>query len=766
MSKADDTRVKQIRDTFALWYEADKPQRDREEMPLRMYALDQWEDTILDSRKAQPANGIIPATPARPCLVLDMLREPVHQIVNQERESDLAVEVIPADDFGSLEQPVDPAEIELREGLIRRAQRESNAASARSWAFLRAAICGRGYYAINTRYVDGKTFDQEIYYRRILNQGSVLLDPIHEEPDGSDSSGGFIFSDLSFDAYKAEYPRAANGPNKYVNCSDSEWAGLMDEAPGWFTQDGDKKYVRVAEYWHTEYNTRELILFSDGSTAWKDELPKGERTRGQDGKWKSGDPYDPQGREITDTRSVVEKSIKWCKTDGCQILDETDWPSPYVPIIKIVGNEIPPHKSERRVDGLINKSAIESQRGRNYMASRIAEEFGLATPTPLMVAEGTIEGYEAFYAQSATRAFVALPYKQTDLEGRPAPPPFRPDKNVNVGQMAQGMQIFMESVQTSTNVTNPQMGKPSRHSETWRGTQVLINQGERGTSNFMDNLQRSLSYDGKILNSLLRPIFGRPGRMVKIVKGEDDIESVPVGTPFMMQDDGQGQQRPVPAPPGATPQQEGVRQYVLTEKGDSASVAVKVTKGYDTRRQEESAVLGEMVTQQPQMMTVIGDLFFGSQDWPGAKEAKERFKVMLDPKVQAMLQQQEGGQNPIPPMALQQMQQMQAQLQQVTQAAQQMQQDLQSKATETQLKMQGEERIAQIKAEAEIRLAEIKMAQALEEARIKAGTAVQTQQQKDDAALVRSGMEHQHALQELVMEANLQPEPEPAQEQV
>lgn len=749
----DHDRLKQIRDRFKLWYDADKPQRDREEEPLRMYALDQWSEEVTKLRGAQPANGAIPGTPARPCLVLDMLREPVHQIVNQERESDLSVQIIPADDFGSLEQPIDPSEIELREGLVRRGQRQSHASSARSWAFLRAAICGRGYYALNTRYLDGRTFDQEVYYRRILHQGCVLLDPAHEEPDGSDSSGGFIFSKMAYEDYKAEHPRAVAGPNQYIDCSDTAWAGLMNDYPDWFMQDGEKRYVRVAEHWYTEYASRVLCEMPAG---WSMVGPDGALIRGS--VWQ--DELPENAPEPTQERHVVTKSVKWCKLDGCQILDETDWPSPFVPIVKVLGNEIPPHKDERTVDGIVNKSAIESQRGRNYMASRIAEEFGLATPSPLVVIEGTIEGYEAWWNQSSTRVFPYLPVKPTDLEGRPAQPPYRPDKNVNVGQMAQGMQIFMESIQSSTNVSNPQMGKPSRFSETWRGTRELINQGERGTSNYMDNLERSLSYDGRIHNSLLSTIYGRPGRMVRVVKGESEEESVVVGQPFVMQDNGQGQQRPVPAPPGSTPQQEGVRQYVLTKKGDSANVAVKIAKGFDTRRQEEGAVLSEMVTQQPQMMSIIGDLFFGSQDWPGAKEAKERWRAVLDPRVLQMLEQQKGGQSPIPPQALQQMQQMQMQLQQVSQAAQQMQQELQTQS----FKVQSDERIAMAKLQSEQQIASAKLENERLIAAAKMDNEIQTALEREAAAFQREQLKGQQKIQQIATEAALTPEPEPPQE--
>jgi len=321
-------------------------------------------------------------------------------------------------------------------------------------------------------------------------------------------------------------------------------------------------------------------------------------------------------------------------------------------------------------------------------------------------------------------------------------------------------------------VSDPQMGKPSRFSETWRGTQALINQSQRGTSNYMDNLTRSVRYEGRIMDSLLYPIYGRrPGRMARIVQGEGEAETVVIGQPFVMQDNGQGEERPVPAPPGANAQMEGVREYQLTPDA-RFNVAVKITKGYDTRRQEESAVLGDMVTQQPQMMSVIGDLFFGSQDWPGAKDAKERWEVMLDPKVSALLQQKKGGQAPIPPQVMQQMQQMQQQLQQVTQAAQGMQQELQGRFQETQMKaqseqqiaqmkLQAEQQLAQLKAQAEIELAQIKASADIQMAQIKAGTDVQTGREKNESELTKQQLQAQADAQQAIIEASLQPAPEP-----
>ena len=41
-----------------------------------------------------------------------------------------------------------------------------------------ATIAGRGYWLVNTRYVPGKTRDQEVYIHRIYNQASVLLEKL------------------------------------------------------------------------------------------------------------------------------------------------------------------------------------------------------------------------------------------------------------------------------------------------------------------------------------------------------------------------------------------------------------------------------------------------------------------------------------------------------------------------------------------------------------------------------------------------------------
>ena len=170
--------------------DAEQKQLTRELADLR-FLVDQWPQELQDSRAGEPASGSRAAIPARPCLSIDTLRDPIAHVKAEAEQTDLGPELTPADDFGGLVGPIDDTEIELREGLVRKIQRESDARDARNWAADRARKCGRGYYLVMTRYTSARSMDQEVYVDRLYNQSTVRLDPRHEKPTGSDAEWEF-----------------------------------------------------------------------------------------------------------------------------------------------------------------------------------------------------------------------------------------------------------------------------------------------------------------------------------------------------------------------------------------------------------------------------------------------------------------------------------------------------------------------------------------------------------------------------------------------
>lgn len=660
MSKADDKFLKLARERFKQAEEAEKAQRERERADLRFYAGEQWDADLLDARKGQTIGSgtSVQIVPARPSLTINKTREPVRQILNEERKSELAIELTPADDWGDTTGPIDHHEIELREGLVRRIQRDSEAAGARTWAFARSTIAGRGYWLVLTRFMPGKSWNQEVYVDRIYNQGSVLLDPSREQPDGSDAEWGFYGTTMPWDTYKSEFPASAKNPNRVSSASDDDWRILGEEAPDWFTSDGDTRSVRVMNYYYTERESRELAQGPDGQGIWLDEWPE----------------HLPKPKDLQ-TRTVVTKKIKWAKIDGCQVIDETDWPGRWLPIIETVGEELPPYDKDKRCEGVV-RPMLDACKGNNYIISKFVERVGLTPIPPWMMAGGQDEGYEDEYNTANTRALSRLHYNQKDNFEQQAPPPFKPDNRADIADIGMGVQLFGQAIASTSVVPETALGNADPTVKSGKLAKLLLDQATRGTSNFLDNLTRSMRHEARVINDLLSPIYGRPGRLARMITGQGEMASVVIGQPFTTQGDGK-QARPMPVKgwqPGQ-PTPEGAKLYTLTPDCDF-NVAVTIKKSEGTRREEIAEKLTSLIEADPTQMGIIGDKLWKNLDVPDHEEFEERYRAILIPPIQALLNKQQ----PVPPQAQAQIAQLTQQLQQVMPLADKNKTDLQ-KAT-------------------------------------------------------------------------------------
>lgn len=661
MPTKDEKFIRLARERFKLAEEADSKQRERELEDLRFYAGQQWDDDLLRSRQGQTigTGSGTQTVPARPSLTINKTREPVRQVLNAERQADLAIELIPADDWGNETGPINHDEIELREGLVRRIQRDSEAADARTWAFSRSAIAGRGYWLVMTRYVPGKSTDQEVFIQKIYNQASVLLDPAHEQSDGSDAEWGFYGTDMAWDVYRSQYPNRANKRNRVTSAEgDNEWRSLGDEAPGWFSKEVEesKRSVRVVNYYYTEHESKTLYHLSNGRACYQDELAE-YAAQG------ISVETDDDGKELTHTQQI--KKICWAKIDGCQVIDETEWPGHWLPIIKVVGEELQPYDAERRCEGIV-RPMRDPCKGNNYIISKFVERVGLTPIPPIMMAGGQDEGFEAEYDAINTRTLSRVHYKQTDHDDRPAPPPFRIDARAEIADIAMGVQVFGQAIQSTSVTPETALGNTQEQVKSGRLAKLLIDQATLGTSNFLDNLVRSMRHEARVVNDLLYPIYGRPGRLARMVDPQGQMSAVIIGQPFNVQGQGkQAQPQPVEGYQDGQPVPEGAKLFQLTPDADF-NVAVKISKKTETRRQEIAESLLGVVGASPEQMGIMGDLVWRYIDMPEHEELEKRYKAVLIPAVQAVIN---GGNAPIPPEVQQKMAMMEQALQQATEMA-------------------------------------------------------------------------------------------------
>lgn len=647
--------------------DADDKQSTREQEDLAFYDDQQWPADILRMRGPQPAADGMPAALGRPTLVINKVREPVRQVQNEIRASDIGIELVPADDFGDLGITLDDTEITLREGLIRRIQRESEAQEARNWAGDRATIAGRGYYLVMTRYMPGKTWDQEIYVHRIYNQAGVKLDPAHEQPDGSDADWGFIGTWMPWDKFQSLYPKLADGkPNPFSDAGEAEFLSMNERYPDWYNAENDRKAIRIVDYWYTEREARELAILSDGSYVWTDELKK--TGRGKDASYVL-----PRGVSVVDTRTVIDASIKFCKiAGGILVLEETDWLGPDLPIIKVLGEEIQPYDEERRAEGMV-RPARGAQRAYNYMISKLVETVGLTPIPPLQVDPDAIEGYKTWYQNANIRPLPYLPYRSYDDQQRQLAPPMRPNVDPNLQPMAVALSVFDQSIKSTTAVPDPTLGNVDPSLKSGKAIKEVVANAKQSTSNFLDNRIRSTRREGTIINNLLYPVYGaRPGRLVRILTGEGEQQQFAIGDP-------QDQALKSRAAQVAR----------LTEDAHF-NVIVKVTKEFESRRQQEAAALAELITMNPEFMGWFGDLYFLNSDIPGRRQLAERVKAMLAPPILQMEQAKQSGQAALPPAVQAEMQAMKQQLAMADAAIKELEGDLKGKQLDAQTKIQTE----------------------------------------------------------------------------
>ncbi len=725
-TKGESNFIKEARDRWKLAEDADKNQRERELADLRFYAGEQWDDDLLNARKGTTLGSGTNAqvVPARPSLTINKTLEPVRQILNQQRQSDLGYELVPADDFGEITGAVDHSEIELREGMVRRIQRAPEAEDARMWSFQRAAIAGRGFRVVLSRYMTGSA-DQEPYIDRIYNQNSVRIDPSHEQPDASDIEWGFYGTDMLQTAFKRDYPKAKAA----LIDNDDQWRGLGDEAPGWFGVDqGGNRVLRVTNYYYTEHQPITLYHLSNGAAVPEAKtltLPEGVTV-----------VTDKDGQPVTHIET--KRTVKWCKITGNEKLEETDWPGKWIPIIQEVGEELQPYDGERRKQGVV-RPMRDSCKGNNYVISKFVERVGLTPIPPWMMAGGQDEGFEDEYNAANTRTLSRLHYNLKDQFDQQAPPPFKPDNRADVADIAMGVQMFGQAIQATSVVPETALGNTDATVKSGKLARALIEQGEQGTSNFMDNHKRSLRHEARVINDLLYPLCGREGRRLKIVNGQGDIESIVLGVPFTLEGDGknkrptpvQGWQEGMPLPPNA-------KLYKLTPDADF-NVAVKITKSVDTRRQQIVQFLGELIGSDPQQMAVIGDKLWKYLDVPDHAEIEERYKLMLAPPIQQLL----SGNSPLPPEAQQKIAMLEGQLQEIMPLADKNKADL--------MKAQGQEQAESQRAAADIasreKIERWKIEAQLEIEMAKLGNAQMMARAEQDAQLLHAHNDAQLAAQ-------------------
>lgn len=488
----DQDLLSQIQARFKYMTDAWKAIRDEAELDQRaLSTTGPWTDEDLNARKEK----------GRPAIHLDQLSQHVHELVNEVRSNPIAIKVDPAGE-GSDEQTA-----ELRSKRIRAIEYESNAVNAYQTAFEHAASMGFGAFGITIEYKAWDSTERRIKVRRFSNPYSVIWDPDCLEQDCSDMRDCFVLTRMLREDFEREYPEAQ------ISSMGEDHHKVAAE---WFADDS----VQVAEYWYRETKKRRLFVL---------DMPDGRRQKlfaDEIEGFKVVDGYlifrDSSAARIVHDRKTEQPFIRMCITNGVEILDRTEWPGKYIPIIPVLGREVyyrVGNQVKRMLESYIRK-ARAGQMLFDYYASNEAETISMAPKMPWIGYKGQfVEEYWDTINQEP-RAYAEVEPK---VQGVPETLPL-PQRNAYEPPI-QALEIGKESTRRAIQAAIGSYGF-TRLDDTNVKSGVALErlkaQNNLGSYHLIDNYKIAIKLAGRIINDLLDDVETEP--MTVSLRGMDDTQ--------------------------------------------------------------------------------------------------------------------------------------------------------------------------------------------------------------------------------------------------
>ncbi len=551
--------------------------------------LFQWPDGIARSRSQVD----------RPCLTVNKTKKHCLQIINDARQNESSIQ-IRAVGSGASEEAA-----EIREGIIRHIEYQSNAQAAYACATDTQVKGGIGYYRVTTDYADEDSFDQEIYIRRVSDPLSIYIDPDIMEFDGSDMRFAFVSKDMSLDDYELNYGKSEEGHN-----SSPLGTGTGD---GWENED----HIRVCEYYRRIETKDKLHELSNGETIRESTV----NDANDDDTFPTNDGLEvaQQNGMVTQSREILVPKIEWFLIAGSKIVDRNIWPGKYIPICRVVGEETVIDKKLDRKGH--TRALIDPQRIYNYWTSSAVEFVALQGKTPYIASSESIEDYEDEWKSANQDNLAVLPYNATDDAGNKLEPPRRADPPQMAPAYISGLQIAKDEMMMASGQYEANMGQRSNE-VSGKAVQERQRQGDNSTYHFIDHQSQAVRYCGRIINDLIPHIYDT-ARVIKILAVD--------GTQRTIQIDPNQQQSHIQHQDPDDDENFNPQEITASFNPNVGKydVIVDIGPSFASARQDTFNALTQIIQSDPALMQVAGDLMMKNAPFPEADEIAKRLRNMV-----------------------------------------------------------------------------------------------------------------------------------------
>lgn len=628
----------------------------------------QWDPDVRSSRRKSK----------RPCLTINRFIPMIAHVANELRSGRPAIQIDPV---GS---GADPESAQIRQGLIRHIERDSDAESIYDAAFDGMLEKGWSWLRVNSEYENETSFDQVLKIEGFENDFCVYVDPTAKHPTRRDMKWAFIIDDVPMGEYKETYPHSK------AATSLSAFSGIGDDAADWLSADS----IRVAEYFWVDEKKATLYRQQDGRGVWADDLKEVlpgfyvDRLGFEMSERGLIDPeavplikleMDGNGKPVQ--RESVKRAVKWCKINAVEILegnedltDGLEWKGKYIPLIQVQGR-VKNIRGQRRLAGMVRNNR-DAQRMYNYWVTAFTEMVALAPKSPWTAAAGQIEKYKKIWDTANDEAWPYLPYDPVSVGGQLVGPPQRQTFEPPVNAIISAIRQADNDLKAGFNIYDAALGQKGPQ-ESGKAILARTRESESGNYNWIDNMKKAIEHVGEILLDLI-PTRYDAARTITIVRPDSKQEVALINQEFV--------------------DPKGNRKLIDMAKGTYSCVA-QVESGDGTKRQEAVAAMMQLIQSEPQLFSVIGDLVVAQMDWPGADAIVERLRKALPPN----LQENKEGEEEMSPAVRATIEKGQVLIQTLEQRIGQMEKERETK----QLEIESKEKIAAADNETKIVTAEI-----------------------------------------------------------
>lgn len=556
----NDALLREARERYNEGITADRTNRNLDAEQRKFYRgrkEDQWDAADLTARGK------------RITVTVNRTGQFVKQITGEMRQNKPAIRVLPVDD------KTDPKLAEVYSAIIRHIESTSDAHRVYAKCGEQAVIGGIGWFRILSDYLDDKSFDQELVIKHIRNPMSVVVDPGSVELTRCDMGWAIVSELIPEETFKTQYPKAKL----------SGFDG--DDSLNWYTAD---KKIRVAEYWVREKQERDLLLLSDGSTRYGDELTDEDMVI-----------LDAMGLTIVNKRKATTFKVKCRKITALEVLETYDWPGSYIPLIPVIGEEIEVGDEVFR-HGLVYPM-MDSQRAYNFARSAMLETVASQPKAPYLVTTKMVASHKDAWDKLNTGNPMVLPYEPDQLapQGpqRIAPPNF-------ASSWYQEALTADGDMKATTGIYDASLGKQSNETS---GVAIRArdSQGETASYAYVDNEVAAIRHAGKILIEVI-PEYYTSERVIRMMGEDGSIEGYERINTIM--------------PDGQVWNDISVGQFDL-----------EVTTGpaFATKRQEAAEKMMSLVQSVPAIGQVGADLIVKGLDMPYGDKLADRLAMQLVP---------------------------------------------------------------------------------------------------------------------------------------